>query len=529
MEGSVYLRNSIVHNRARAADCDGGLRQSKGNLSPDGSCAVRASADSRLGELTGSPAYHPLLDGSPAVDAALSEFCPDSDQIGTPRPYGGGCDTGAIESTTAIPAEPTAAPVVCSLYDQVVAANTDRAQGACPAGKGDDTITLNADVTLSFPLPAITSNLTIEGKGHTISGDRKYRVFELRGGRLTLNNLTVRDGRTDQNEQGAAIRVGSGGRLIVNNSSFINNKAGGSGGAIWLEFDSHSLTINNSQFIGNQSTNSGSAIGSVLAYDRSISIKNSSFVDNGGLYNDGAISAQNDVILTISNSTFSNNQDFAGGSALQVSDRAKVTLTHLTLLDNHTTTTGSSIARGKGNRGWLRLRNSIIAGSDSDPHCPERLTENSGNLFADGSCASSVSGDPLLDALSGAPGYHALLDGSPAIDAADPRYCLEADQIGARRPQGGGCDIGALESPDGSAAQIESPAADEASANCIVTTTHTLNFRDRPSLAGARIGLVWQGATLAAAGQTAGWFNVEYQGASGWISAEFVLTQGVCG
>ncbi len=529
MEGSIFLRNSIIHSHGKAADCDGGLSQSKGNLSPDGSCAVRASADLLLDKLTGSPAYHPLLDGSPAVDAALGEFCAASDQIGTPRPYGDGCDIGAIESRTAIPAKPTAAPVVCSLYDQIIAANTDKAQGACPAGRGDDTITLSEDITLSFPLPEITSGLTIEGNGYTISGDKKYRVFDVRGGRLTLNNLTVSDGRTELNVQGAAIRVGRGGRLNVNNSSFINNSAGGSGGAIWMEFDSYSLTVNNSQFISNKATISGSAIGSVLAYDRSITINNSSFVDNGGLYKDGAISAQNDVLLAIANSTFSNNQAYAGGSALQVSDRAKVTLTHLTMIDNRTTTTGTSISRGKGNRGWLRLRNSIIAGGDSDPHCPERLTENSGNLFADGSCASSAGGDPLLDELSGAPGYHALLDGSPAIDAADPRYCTATDQVGTRRPQGGGCDIGAIESPYGSAAQIESPGAGEAGANCIVTTTHTLNFRDQPSLAGARIGLVWQGATLAAVGRTDGWFNVEYRGNSGWISAEYVVTQGVCG
>ena len=54
-----------------------------------------------LGELVepedGSPAYFPLLAGSPAIDAADDGYCPATDQIGTVRPQGGGCDIGAIE------------------------------------------------------------------------------------------------------------------------------------------------------------------------------------------------------------------------------------------------------------------------------------------------------------------------------------------------------------------------------------------------------------------------------------------------
>ncbi|MDE2749638.1 MAG: SH3 domain-containing protein [Chloroflexota bacterium] len=527
-DGSVILRNSIVHSKRAAGDCDGGLTESAGNLSPDGSCALRASAIPLLDELTGSPAWYPLLDGSPALDAADARYCAETDQIGTPRPQGGGCDIGAIESRTASPAAPTPAPAVCSFYDQIIAANSDRPAGRCPAGSGADTITLSQDITLSSRLPEITSGLTIEGNGFSISGDGKFRIFDVRGGRLTLNNLTVRDGWVGQNVQGGAVRVGTGGRLNVNNSSFINNSSGGNGGAIWMEFDSYSLTINSSRFIGNVASYSGSAIGSYLAYDRAILISNSSFIDNGGLYDGGAINAGNDVRLDIANSSFSNNQTYAGGSALDVSDWAKVTLTHLTFVDNRTTTTGSSIRRGQGNnRGWLRLRNSIIAGSDSDPHCPDGLTENSGNLFADGSCPSSANGDPMLGVLTGALSHHSPQDGSPAIDAADPRFCLATDQRGRPRPQGAGCDIGAIES---GAAPSELPPAGAdkpRSANCLVTTTLNLNFRDGPN--GVRIGLVPGGSTLQIKDRAPGWFKVEYRGESGWISADYVRAEGDCG
>jgi uncharacterized repeat protein (TIGR01451 family) len=40
---------------------------------------------------------------------------------------------------------------------------------------------------------------------------------------------------------------------------------------------------------------------------------------------------------------------------------------------------------------------------------------------------------------------HALLPGSPAIDAGDDASCLPTDQRGIPRPQGAHCDIGAYE------------------------------------------------------------------------------------
>ncbi|MEZ4730031.1 MAG: choice-of-anchor Q domain-containing protein [Caldilineaceae bacterium] len=45
----------------------------------------------------------------------------------------------------------------------------------------------------------------------------------------------------------------------------------------------------------------------------------------------------------------------------------------------------------------------------------------------------------------GATPTHALLSGSPAIDAANNAFCTPADQRGVARPQGPGCDIGAFE------------------------------------------------------------------------------------
>ena len=91
------------------------------------------------------------------------------------------------------------------------------------------------------------------------------------------------------------------------------------------------------------------------------------------------------------------------------------------------------------------------------------------------------------------------------------------DQIGQSRPLGGGCDIGA----------IEAVPPIQALSACRVTTTHALNYRDGPH--GNRIGGVPYNATLRAAARTPGWFQVDYEGATGWISADYVETEGECG
>ncbi|HEX9441905.1 MAG TPA: Ig-like domain-containing protein, partial [Roseiflexaceae bacterium] len=66
-----------------------------------------------------------------------------------------------------------------------------------------------------------------------------------------------------------------------------------------------------------------------------------------------------------------------------------------------------------------------------------------------GSTTENIVGQsPRLGALqqNGGPTLtHALLAGSPALDAANPTNCPPTDQRGVARPQGAACDIGAYE------------------------------------------------------------------------------------
>jgi hypothetical protein len=108
----------------------------------------------------------------------------------------------------------------------------------------------------------------------------------------------------------------------------------------------------------------------------------------------------------------------------------------------------------------LRLTNSIVAGNTS-AGCfagffgggPVVLASGGHNVASDATCNLSAPGDqpgtdPLLGPLAdngGPTATHALLQGSPAIDAADPARCPPVDQRGVTRPQGAACDVGSVE------------------------------------------------------------------------------------
>ena len=350
ISGRLYLRNSILADGKHGDECEGNLQQNVGNLSRDGSCNMRPIDDALLGELTGSPAYYPLLDFSPALDAADPQYCLEADQLGTPRPQGGGCDVGAIESATARPAQPPVIPPPpCPLADRIIAANSDAPSGGCRAGSGADVIELDEDIKLWSRLPAITSDITIEGNGHTISGNRRFRIFNVDGGKLTVNNLTLSEGWT--RGDGGAIEVQNAGQAIINNSHFIKNFAR-LGGAVALQYPNTKATIKSSRFNANYADHGGGAIsnwsgativrnssfhknfsfvlgGAVLSASRGTTdISNSNFIDNWSK-SGGAIRSESQATTTVVNSTFIGNSADNGGAVY--TGGADTTLTHVTI------------------------------------------------------------------------------------------------------------------------------------------------------------------------------------------------------
>ena len=106
------------------------------------------------------------------------------------------------------------------------AADFDSLQAAIRAANADGsgTIALTGDITLTAALAPITGRITIEGSGHSISGDDAYRIFDVNGGALTLKDVTLTEGNAGAGH-GGAIRMRNGARVVIENATLSGNRA----------------------------------------------------------------------------------------------------------------------------------------------------------------------------------------------------------------------------------------------------------------------------------------------------------------
>jgi hypothetical protein len=277
---------------------------------------------------------------------------------------------------------------------------------------------------------ATLKNLTIaDGFGWQLAGGI------LNNGNLTIDHSVVKNNvmATDNQDWwqgGGGIYVGGGGTLTLTNSTIAGNSAGAANGGGLYAFQNTTVTISNSTISGNTAGNVAGgyrSLGNVTIVNSTISGNTSSSWHGGAIFHtDGA--------MEIVNSTIANN--FApdwGAAAIFVGEYGSVPTS-------------------------LKLTNTIVTGNHNDAcnwwSTPGPVTVTSGghNILQDGSCnpvgSDQVIADAKIGALAdnGGPTWtHALLPGSPAIDAADDALCPATDQRGVARPQGAHCDIGSYE------------------------------------------------------------------------------------
>jgi beta-glucanase (GH16 family) len=317
---------------------------------------------------------------------------------------------------------------------------------------------------LSGPL-TLGKNVTIDASaapGLTISGNNSDRViivnagttatvknltltdgfgFQLAGGILNNGSLTldhvVLTGNTmatnagDFWQGGGGIYNGDGATFNLIDSSVTNNQAGWSGGGVYSFFNS-TTNIVRSTISGNVSNDVGGGIRSL----GNMTITNSTISGNTSTGWHGGAIFQTDGNITITNSTIANNiaPDWAP----------------------------STLFIGQFGGGFvptLTLTNSIITGNHWYA-CERFASGTAGNVVSDNNLVQDDSCNPAasdliisdaqigsLDDNGGPTLTHALLPGSPAIDAANDAACPATDQRGITRPQGAHCDIGSYESP----------------------------------------------------------------------------------
>jgi hypothetical protein len=311
----------------------------------------------------------------------------------------------------------TAAPNDCSLRGAITAANAQAGADTVnlPVGtytltiattdedanlNGDLDVTAGSDITFlgTDARTTIIQAGTVGGAG----GNGIDRVFDiLAGGTLSLNNLTVRNGRA--NAAGGGIR--NGGNLTVHRTTVADNRTTTSGGGGIEILTGTTTTIQHS-------TISGNSIGSSSG---------------------GAIRTIGNAQLFIFNTTISGNTAFqTGGGAIRAQSGAGglITITNCTITGNNLL---SNAGGGLSNSNTMRIRNTIVAGNTAlnNPDVSGAFSSGGTNLIgiqgtSTGWITTGATADLLnntaanLGALAnngGSTDTHALLSPSSAIDA----------------------------------------------------------------------------------------------------------------
>ncbi len=282
----------------------------------------------------------------------------------------------------------------------------------------------------------ILSPVTITGAGADVTfidGGGIDRVLHISGVTVTISGVTIQNGNV----------TGAGGGIYNYNGT---------------------LTVTSSTISSNSASQNGGGIATIgrvpLTVTSSTILNNSAGVHGGGIYSIFSSS------VTVTNSTISGNSAIGNaastGGGIRNSTSSSLTVINSTITDNTAPPSSGGGINSGGPGASASLRNTIVAsssgGGQTGGDCSGTITDNGNNLDSDGTCnwtqSTSISNaNPILGPLqyNGGPTWtHALITGSPAIDAGDPATCANSpvsgvDQRGVPRPQGPVCDIGAFE------------------------------------------------------------------------------------
>lgn len=291
--------------------------------------------------------------------------------------------------------------------------------------------------------------------------------------------FTLSDVRLNSNaaEYGGGLYAAATTSVTLTRVRIDDNIATWEGGGVF--FGGTALTIADSDILGNQNSGSQAYGAGIYLYYGVASLSRVTVADNiqsGGGYDGGGIYVGG-AALTLSDSTVENNlaADSGGGIYFSSSSLAS-SISNSTIANNSAGETGGALATAT----WgsdpltftqvtiasnsapsgsaldvlsLTARNSILSGTCSDAS----VTSLGGNIESPGDNCGLTHATDQIAVSAGNLGLSALnfyggrtrttmpSASSVALDTARTTYCTPRDQRGANRPQGAGCDVGAVE------------------------------------------------------------------------------------
>jgi len=313
------------------------------------------------------------------------------------------------------------------------------------ANPGNDLINfaVTGTIALQSALPALTTNVTIEGPG--------------------ANLLTIQ-GSSGTASSGGVFVVSAGASDSICGLTISGGKASYGGGV----YNSGTLTISNDMLANNAGTYYGGGVCNV----GNLTVIGSTFVGNHAGYYGGGIYAGSGDTTTISNSTFTTNSaGYYGGAVANL--YGMLTVTNATIAGNTAVYYAGGIFTYSMGSDVTTLRNTIVAANQATYGMPDiygsvAAAQSYNNLIGVGSGSNLVNGingnlvgsstsplNPLLGPLQNNGGptpTMAVLGGSPAINAGNNAYApgpYDQRGPGYARIVGGTIDIGAYEYQEG--------------------------------------------------------------------------------
>ncbi|HXK11661.1 MAG TPA: choice-of-anchor Q domain-containing protein [Vicinamibacteria bacterium] len=328
--------------------------------------------------------------------------------------------------------------------------------------------------TVTMANCTFTSNTAYDTSGGAIHG---------RSSTIVITGSTFSGNASNGSGFGGAIWVDGvspapanlGGTLQISTTRFTGNTSRNQGGAIGFSLhpaQSESVTLDTVSVIGNQVVDSSGTYlgvrsfgGGMIGERGDVTIVNSTFANNvvhsnGGGGTGGGLALVSNGAVTIVNTTISGNRaegtdvNAIGGGLVISGNTLPFQVTHATIAYNFAAYSGGGVTSQSNGT----LLNTIVANNQAAgvappnyAQCSAQLTNGGGVLEYPANNPPCVGGaritaDPRLGTLSTTVGFsptHLLLAGSPAIDAG--ACVIGRDERGVTRPQGAGCDLGAVE------------------------------------------------------------------------------------